>query len=89
MYKRQVPDDLRGVGRVQWVGESAHNAGDLLAPRDDEQLAATEAQEWLEDYLTQEGRCPSRDAKAEGRKVGHSQSSIDRAARKLRVDRCV
>jgi putative DNA primase/helicase len=82
---RLVPHDLFDVARVQWVGESSHSAGDLLAPRDDEQSAVTEAQNWLEDYLTQEGRCPSKDAKAEGRKVGHSQSSIDRAARKLNV----
>lgn len=83
---RLVPHDLFDVARVQWVGESSHSAGDLLAPRDDDEpLTATEVQHWLEDYLKQEGRCPSKDAKDAGRKEGHSQSSIDRAARKLKV----
>jgi hypothetical protein len=30
---RLVPDDLYDVARVQWVGESSHNVGDLLGHR--------------------------------------------------------
>jgi hypothetical protein len=82
---RLVPDDLYDVARVLWVGESSHDAADLLAAHDDESMTLTEVQHWLEDYPIQEGRCPSKDAKAAGRKDGHSQRSIERAAQKLRV----
>jgi hypothetical protein len=83
---RLVPDDLYDVARVQWVGESPCDAADLLEP-DDESMALTETQQWVEDYLLQEGRCRSKDVKDAGKKEGFSQSSIDRAARKLNV-RC-
>jgi hypothetical protein len=82
---RLVPDDLYDVPRVQWVGESSHGAAELLAVHDDVPMALAEVQYWLEDYLLQEGPCRSRDVKDAGRKEGHSQRSIERAAQKLRV----
>jgi hypothetical protein len=80
---RLVPDDIRGVARVDWVGYSDHDARDLLDRNNDDE--PPEAVQWLEDYLLQEGRVRSRDAKDAGRKEGFSQRSIERAFTRLRV----
>ncbi|MCV6983092.1 AAA family ATPase [Mycolicibacterium pulveris] len=78
-----VPE--RGAARVEWVGTSQHDAYALLASHDREEKT-TEAEQWLEDYLTEHGRVRSRDAKDEARKQGgFSKASIDRAASKLNV----
>ena len=83
---RLVPDDLRDVARVQWVGETTRSAAELLSERDpDGATTLNEATGWLEDYLLQEGPCWSKDVKNAGQKEGHSQRSIERATRQLRV----
>jgi RecA-family ATPase len=83
---RLVPDELYNVARVQWVGESTYSATELLSERDTNgSMTANEVKGWLEDYLRQEGPCWSRDVKDAGRKEGHSQRGIERAAQELRI----
>lgn len=47
--------------------------------------AVLECQRWLQDYVSVEGPCASRNVKAMAAKEGWSASTVDRAARKLRM----
>ncbi|MBX7134880.1 MAG: AAA family ATPase [Fimbriimonadaceae bacterium] len=71
------------VGRFVIIGESDRTVGDVL--REAKPPAASDAQIWLEDYLTEHGTAPSRDVKETGKAEGFSGSAIDRAARNLKV----
>jgi hypothetical protein len=76
-----------GVARVAWQGRVEHTAHSLLADRPDAQetTATTEAQVWLEDYLSQNGSARSAEVKREAAKVKLSERTVQRAAEKLRV----
>lgn len=84
-------DDGRsaGIGTFRITGESEVSVEDIFAEDRMQNAgggALSECQRWLEDYLSVEGPVPSRTVKAEARKAGDwSGSTIDRAARKLRV----
>lgn len=84
---RVVEDELRDVSHINWLGASDHNAEELLADASmDVVTAVDEARDWLSDYLTEQGRVRSRDAKADGKKHGgFSEDSVKRAAGKLKV----
>jgi hypothetical protein len=80
---RLTPAD-NGVARVEWIGETEHDAESLLGEHDGGG-GLNAAQAWLEDHLIEQGRAPSRDVKAAARKAGFSERTIQRAAGKLRV----
>jgi hypothetical protein len=70
------------VGRFVITGNSDRTAGEVL--QDETTGPSAEAKMWLADYL-KDRRVRSSDAKREGRGAGFSQSSIERAAKKLHV----
>lgn len=76
-----------GVARVQWEGATAHTATDLLRPRtdDDESHARSDAEKWLEDYLTKTGGATSRDTKRDAAKEGIAERTLHRARESLGV----
>ncbi len=75
------------TGRVEWLGETERSIGDALEDDVDSETrsAVGEAKQWLEDHLTIQGRTESKRVKDEGKKAGHSESAIKRAASRLRV----
>jgi hypothetical protein len=81
---RLIPDELRDVARVQWLGASDRCPRDLLSG--DDGGGAAEAEQWLIDYLDQEGSAPSKDVKAAAWKDARiPERTLQRAANKLRV----
>lgn len=86
---RLVDSGIYGVAKVEWLGNSDHNARALLANSSDGGDGGnfvTEAENWLEDYLTEQGAAPSKDVKVAAKKAGISERTIERAAQKLRVE---
>lgn len=90
LVNRAVPTDdgPTHVGRVEWLGETSQNARDLLAgpeqvPEDRTERATAEA--WLEDYLTEQDKAPSFDAKKAARAAGIAERTLERARRSLGV----
>lgn len=75
------------VGRIEWLGETDVDARDLLEGGDENGDRAdwSEAENWLFDYLTQEGRASAKKLKADALAVGIKDHSVKRAARKLKV----
>lgn len=79
-----------GVARVQWVGTSNHDARALLADhehdRREDSPERDEAAGWLADYLTEQGRAPSKEVKAASWKAARiSERTLKRAAVELGV----
>jgi 5S rRNA maturation endonuclease (ribonuclease M5) len=75
-----------GVARVQWEGHTDHTAHSLLAePRDEDKGATTEAEQWLQDYLTEQGAASSKTAKADAAKAGIRERTLQRAVKSLGV----
>ena len=70
------------VGRFAIMGNSDRTAGEIL--EDETTGPCAEAKMWLVDYL-KDRRVRSSDVKRDGRAAGFSQSSIERAAKKLHV----
>jgi hypothetical protein len=74
------------IGAFHITGESEVTVEDILS---DSAMhnggVALECQRWLSDYLNVEGPCRSRAVKAEAQKEGFSTTTVDRAARKLKV----
>ncbi len=88
----KVADTLEGpvwTGKLTWLGETDRSIRDALestAQTIGDQSATSEAQGWLEDYLTsQDGSAESAVVKREGAKAGHSKDALLRASKKLRV----
>lgn len=75
------------AGKLVWTADRGESIRDLLeasATSSDDRSATTEAQDWLRDYLTMKGgSAPSEDCKAEGRKVGHSLTTLKRGRQKI------
>jgi hypothetical protein len=83
---RLVGSGDHGVARVQWEGNTNHTAHTLLAePHGEDAGAATEAEQWLHDYLTEQGAAPSKSVKAAAAKVGIAERTLKRASSSLRV----
>jgi AAA domain len=76
-----------GCARVQWEGAVSHTAKTLLTDpdRDDDHDARTEAEQWLADYLIEQGTSPSADAKKAAAKVGIAERTLKRAAKAIKV----
>lgn len=74
------------VGALRWLGETTRDARELLAePDGTDREDRTQAEAWLEDYLTEHGRTPAKSVKAEARKEGLSDATVKRAAKSLGV----
>lgn len=78
-------DGTTEVGALRWLGETTRDARDLLADDGPDREDRTEAEAWLEDYLTQHGRTPAKQAKADARREGISEPTLKRAAKSLGV----
>jgi hypothetical protein len=76
-----------GCARVVWSGTSSHTAHTLLSVvgGGDDYGATTEAERWLEDYLSVEGPCLSKDVKAAAAKVGIKERTLQVARQNLEV----
>jgi archaellum biogenesis ATPase FlaH len=72
------------VGRFAITGESDRTVGDVL--RDTDPAPVSEAQAWLEDYISEHQPVRSKDVKDAAKAEGFSGSTIDRAARKIGVE---
>jgi hypothetical protein len=83
---RLVGTGDHGVARVQWEGRTDHTALSLLTePRDEDMGAATEAEQWLQDYLTEQGSASSKTTKADAAKAGIRERTLQRAVKSLGV----
>ena len=84
----ETPDGDVWTGRIKWCGKSDKSVEDIVAAMAeggaDELTAVDEAAAWLEDWLEANGGAKeSSIVKAEARKVGHTERTIQRAARQL------
>jgi hypothetical protein len=71
-------DNLRSES-IRELLEAAKETGEV-------RTATREAKDWLEDYLhSVGGKASSNDVKQAGKKAGHTESTLKRARRKLRV----
>jgi len=84
---RLVPDELHDCSRVEWLGETAHSASDLLVERgNEERLEHDEAKHWVVEYLTAEGgRDFARDVKKAAREAGIAERTLTRARHRAGV----
>lgn len=83
---RVATGETAEVGTFTILGDSEITVEDILSDSTMFNGANLECQHWLEDYLNQQGSAPSREVKAEAHKqIGVSASSVERAAKKLRV----
>lgn len=89
-----VGTDERGrdvhAPRIVWGEEDDRSVADVMADNAQpggDRSALEEAVDWLKDYLAHHGGSqPSREVKAEGRKAGHAEPTIKRAARRLGIE---
>jgi hypothetical protein len=78
------------TGKLVWTGESDLSIRDALQQaveaRGENRTVVSEAADWLQDYLTQQGgSADSADVKKEGAKAGHSHDALKRARHKLKA----
>ncbi len=79
-------DGLAEVGVLRWLGETTVDARDLLGGDGGDQAQdRSEAEQWLFDYLTEQGSAPAREVKADAKKAGIAERTLKRAAQKLGV----
>lgn len=79
-------DGAADVGVLRWLGETKVDARDLLGGDDGDQAQdRSEAEQWLFDYLTEQGSAPAREVKADAKKAGIAERTLKRAAQKLGV----
>jgi hypothetical protein len=76
--------------KLIWGEEDDRSVADLLADNNShnghEPGALDEAMDWLTDYLTQNGGLqPSRDVKDAAKKAGHTEPTLKRAARRIKI----
>jgi hypothetical protein len=88
----KVADTLEGpvwTGKLVWTGETERSIRDALESAVEasiDKTATSEAQAWLEDYLTsKDGSAESATVKREGLKQGHSKDALRRACHRLGV----
>ncbi|OBB20628.1 hypothetical protein A5762_15185 [Mycolicibacterium elephantis] len=83
---RVASGETAEVGTFHIIGDSEITVEDILSDPTSANGTNLECQRWLEDYLTQQGSCASKDVKAEAHKaIGVSASSVERAAKKMKV----
>jgi hypothetical protein len=84
-----VDGDPVYTGRVAWLEPVTKTIREALEDDQDDatKTAVTEGAMWLEDYLTEHGGiAKSVDVKNKGRAGGHSERTLARARKKLRLD---
>jgi hypothetical protein len=82
---RVVTDDAHGVGAIEWLGESRHEARDLLRDSDEPRRGAvSEAVAILHERLAG-GPVLSTEAKVYCQEAGIAQRTLDRAKKQLGV----
>lgn len=82
----RIGQEQTEIGVIEWLGETTADARDYLSGDTATSDDRTEAERWLEDYLTENGSVPSADAKRDGIKaLGVSKETIGRAAKSLKV----
>jgi len=81
-----VPDDLHGCGRIEWLGQSEHRAGDLLAEpsKYEENTGREDARDWLRSLLC-DGPVKATDVYKAADAAGFSKDQAKRAKKKLRA----
>ena len=77
------------TGQLRWTGETTRTIGEALevaAQTSGDRSATSEAQDWLDDYLTsQGGSAESSTVKAAGKDAGHALAAVNRARKLLKV----
>lgn len=74
------------IGVLEWLGETTADARDLLSGEPADSDSRTEAERWIEDYLTEHSEAASADVKRDAIKdLGCSKATVDRAAKALKV----
>jgi hypothetical protein len=75
--------------RIVWAGEDSRSIAEVLddsRQTEDARSGTAEATDWLHDYLTiNGGEAASKDAKEAGKKAGHPEHQVKRAATRLKV----
>lgn len=72
------------VGKVEWLGECSENGESLLSGDFSDDEDKTEVEQWLEDYLTENGPCPRSEVfRAAKKSIGVSDSTIKRAFKSI------
>jgi len=77
------------TGRLVWgaeVSESISAVMERSGAENNDRTALKEAAEWLHDFLSMTGVVGSARAKEEGRKAGHSESSLKRARHRIKAE---
>jgi RecA-family ATPase len=84
---RLVPDEARGCARIEWDGETAHTASQLLETGDGEERssAGDEAVAFLLDLLAG-GSMPANKVKAAAKDAGIAPRTLDRAKGRAGVE---
>lgn len=80
-YRLTSVEEL-GVARVQWEGLTERTARDLLSDAADGG-AATEAEQWLADYMAEQVAVSSKTAKADAARAGIRERTLQRAVKSL------
>lgn len=84
----QTPDGITSVGRIEWLGETAQDARDLLSGSEssDERTERDEAKDWLLAHLAaQGGTAPASDVLKAANRDGIAKTTLHRARRNAGV----
>jgi hypothetical protein len=82
---RLVSDEERGCARIEWDGETAHTAAQLLCVPDEEQRkAGDEAADFLRNLLA-DGPVPAKKVRAAAKDAGITDRTLDRAKQRAGV----
>lgn len=82
----QWEDEIITSVALKWEGErSAGTIRDMLNTKHTQKTKAELAEEWLENYLTFNGKSPSKDVKEAAKIEGYSEATLKRAAQDLSV----
>ena len=88
-HQLETDDGPTWTSRVVWGEEIGYSINETMrraSDSADDRSAASEAAEWLVDYLEQQGgRASSVDIRTEGAKAGHNYNSLKRAKRNLHI----
>lgn len=82
---RVVTDDAHGVGAIEWLGESRHEARDLLRDSDEPRRGAVSDAVAVLHELLADGPVPAKEAKAYCLEAGIASRTLDRAKKQLGV----
>jgi hypothetical protein len=81
----ETDDGPTEIGSVEWLGDTALDARDLLDGEAGDADERTAAEHWLEDYLTVNGPTPSKAIKNDAIKEKFSEATLKRAKKKIGV----